>query len=218
MSLIYFCVIFLCTAETKLTFQRNGELQANEFEKYTNELILKSQISEIVFIDSHLKECTDIAFFFFEMAVDYVKIIDNERSKNDAKILHTSAHEYVFVFIRKVENFQATLASLSLHLFWNNRSPVQFIVCEPLDDWSFSSFMVQAIWREDIFNFVLVFRTDKLYVRSYNLFSPQRFLELTNLPKNHTNLFPNKLRDVNGFKLRIGVYEIPRSGEELRKI
>lgn len=217
MSVIHIFVILVCTAEAKLILQRNAQLVASEFETYANELVLGPPLSEIVFIDSHLEECINIADYFFKIAVDYMKIIDNGKFKNKEILLQTSTPEYTFVFMRNAESFQSTLANLPYHSFWYNRAPAHFIVCEPLDDWNFTSFMLRAIWRENIFNFVLVFRTDALHVRSFNIFSPHKFLELTHSSKDHRTMFPNKLRDVNGFRFRIGVFEIPRT-EEMNKM
>lgn len=199
----YYLCIFLLSAESKILESRD-EVVEGAFEKYALELKLNQPTFQDIFINSGFQECSKIVQYFIARAGYHTKIIDNGNIKN-IHSLRATKHAYIFVFIKTFHAIFTSLANLPDHPFWFNRAFVQFIVCEPFENWYFSNLMLEAIWREKIFNFVLIFFTDKLYVRSFNTFQPEKFLEFTNKTKNDKNLFPNKLRNVHGFNFHVGI-------------
>lgn len=195
--------IELLATNPKLTSNSESSIE-QEFKHYAADLVLERHNSQIIFIDSNLKTCSKISDQFFEKLTDRVKIVDNGEVVK-RKLLKSSAPDYIFVFVPSDRYFFTSLVNLWRHEFWHNRARVQFIFCEPLNDRGFTNLILEAIWRRKIFNFVIVFFTQKLNVLSYNLFSSPKVLELTDVRKNQENLFPNKLRDVKGFKFRVGI-------------
>lgn len=208
--MIYHLATFFVITETHLREKINNNNES-DFKNYTLELELEPAYSEIMFIDSYSRECANIVEDFFKRFVDNPKIIYNS-TKIGQKIACTKNPEYIIVFIKNAPSFTSTLSSLLQNL-WFNRANIQFVICEPLIELHNNYFMLEAIWRENIFNFVLIFKYDKLYVRSINKFSQKRILELTAKPKNVSNMFPKKLRNVHGFKFRVGVASIKKTGK-----
>lgn len=210
---ITFCFIIMINA--RITFVKEDEYVEMEFKTYAKALIANEPLTYVVFINIYC--CPKIANLFILSLEDHIKIIDNGRIIGKESF-DTVRPDYIFVFIETIDDFLHSLKNLQDRTFWYNRGFIQFIICKPFKNWSITAYMLETIWKNKIFNFVLVYVADKLEVHSYNMFLPNKHINLTNDEKNDNNLFANKLKNVNGYKFRVGISGLTVVKTELLKI
>jgi hypothetical protein len=81
---------------------------------------------------------------------------------------------------------------------WGSRMQNHFIICGQVDDTKFLLNLLRVIWERFILNFVVVFK--RLEVFSYNSFLEDGLMNLSFLG---STLFPDKLRNLHSYQLRV---------------
>ncbi|EFA00319.1 hypothetical protein TcasGA2_TC003157 [Tribolium castaneum] len=91
---------------------------------------------------------------------------------------------------------------------WSPKSRIFFIIAGTVNNFSVIEESLEIIWSRKILNFVLVFVNTQINVLSYNGFAQEKIVNLTN----SRDFFPNKLLDINGHVLKIGMFkDTPRN-------
>lgn len=185
--------------------QFKNDFAEEELDKYASAFELESFSGLTVFVDTHSCDCKRITEQLLKKQANSSVIIDNGISKYmDAKQNFLKS-ELVLVFIETFDKMMESLHNLRYHKFWNNRAFVQFVICTQVTTDKFVEHFLISIWRENVFDFVLVYVYEKLEVMSYNRFGTRRWLNFTGTKYTKANLFPNKWVNVNGFEFNVGI-------------
>lgn len=104
-----------------------------------------------------------------------------------------------FIFVTSLDDLKPIIANIVK----TTARYHHFIICDPLNDKNNVKTVLYHVWKMDIFNFVLVFFYEKLEMLSYNKFVPQKILKF----KNISDIYVDKLDDLGGYGLKVGVYK-----------
>jgi hypothetical protein len=118
---------------------------------------------------------------------------------NTTEDISKSAETYIFM--EKADDAGDVIAQLQTYQFWSARNQNYFIICTRVKNTKFLTHLLELIWTRQILNFVVVFVFTSVEIFSYNPFTR----EVMNLTMSG-NLFPDKLRNLNGFRLRVSLW------------
>lgn len=85
---------------------------------------------------------------------------------------------------------------------WNVRARMHFIICVPVENRSWLKPFVRSVWRKKILNFAVSYFYEIFETVDYNPF----FDKINNLTSNLGRAFGNKLKNMNGYPLRVGFF------------
>jgi hypothetical protein len=118
---------------------------------------------------------------------------------NTTEDISKSAETYIFM--EKADDAGDVIAQLQTYQFWSARNQNYFIICSRVKNTKFLTHLLELIWTRQILNFVVVFVVTSVEIFSYNPFTR----EVMNLTMSG-NLFPDKLRNLNGFRLTVSLW------------
>jgi hypothetical protein len=118
---------------------------------------------------------------------------------NTTEDISKSAETYIFM--EKADDAGDVIAQLQTYQFWSARNQNYFIICTRVKNTKFLTHLLELIWTRQILNFVVVFVFTSVEIFSYNPFTR----EVMNLTMSG-NLFPDKLRNLNGFRLKVSLW------------
>jgi hypothetical protein len=118
---------------------------------------------------------------------------------NTTEDISKSAETYIFM--EKADDAGDVIAQLQTYQFWSARNQNYFIICTRVKNTKFLTHLLELIWTRQILNFVVVFVFTSVEIFSYNPFTR----EVMNLTMSG-NLFPDKLRNLNEFRLRVSLW------------
>jgi hypothetical protein len=111
-----------------------------------------------------------------------------------------------FIFLESVgDEVKDVVDQVRNYSFWSSRMENHFIICGQVDDKKFLPNLLRVIWERSILNFVVVFVFDRLEVFSYNPFLQDGVTNLS-FPGSTRTLFPDKLRNLHGYQLRVSLF------------
>jgi hypothetical protein len=137
------------------------------------------------------------------------KCDDEFASSNQTKSL-LAISPTIFMILR-AEEILDTLDKMTTCPLWHTRSNIIFIIYTQVTNSELLD-VLPSIWSRKIFNFVLVFVDSAANVFSYNGFGEEKTLNVTSSVE---NLFPNKLLDINGYEINVGMFsDVPRNTKD----
>lgn len=200
-----FSLISLLTTEI-ICFKHNHNLFVeNKLINYTNHLEMEFSKQVTVIVNTSPNSCGGIIDSLFANGGLFMNIIDNGVLKDFQSSLQFVKPKHTFIFLEKLEDIFEIVERLRVYTFWHARSFIHFIICQKIQDNELLPEVLKVIWKENVWNFVLVYVGKKLKVVSYNKFRNDSIQNLTNEIYNERNLFPNKIRNVNGYKFTVGI-------------
>lgn len=115
---------------------------------------------------------------------------------------------YIFLFVDTVEEIHKWLKYSDKNSLWNVRAYFHFIICNPVQHHLSLIFTFGQIWKKDILHFLIIYRHKNLEtILTYNPFL-EKIVDLTKLDA-RSGIYKNKLRNMNGFPLRVSFFADP---------
>ncbi|RZC39564.1 hypothetical protein BDFB_011123, partial [Asbolus verrucosus] len=111
-----------------------------------------------------------------------------------------------FIFLEAATTIGETIEEIQKYPFWKSRNENHFIICTPVVGTEFLPNFLNYLWRNNILNFVVVFVYKQLEVFSYNPFNNNEIINLTNRAYHSDTLFPDKLKNLNGYELKVSIF------------
>lgn len=152
---------------------------------------------------SHYNALDVIDWYLKSAQFEY--FISNNCTKSSTLNPQFSTNIFVFLEVEEIVEFLNQMDNCYL---WSSRSNIFFIINNLVKNVNIIEDATKTIWSKNILNFVLVFVDRKVNIFSYNGFSNK----ILNFTKSTTDLFPNKLLDINGYTIKVGMFEdVPRN-------
>ncbi|KAJ3663165.1 hypothetical protein Zmor_007471 [Zophobas morio] len=112
----------------------------------------------------------------------------------------------VFVKVELLIDFLEEIKSCPL---WSPNSNIFFIIPNLVNNKLVIEEILEIIWLKKILNFVVVYVDTEINVFTYNGFKEEKVIRYRNFSE---DLFPNKLLDINGHVLKVGMFlDVPRN-------
>jgi hypothetical protein len=188
--LVFFWVTFLNLGDTHLSPEPENFL-VEQLEKYFANHHLEHISCSYINVCQQLTR--DVAKWFIQ--TNRCPSVIAEGNFNTTEDISKSAETYIFM--EKADDAGDVIAQLQTYQFWSARNQNYFIICTRVENTKFLPQLLELIWTRQILNFVVVFVFTSVEIFSYNPFTRK----VMNLSMSG-NLFPDKLRNLNGFRLR----------------
>ncbi|XP_008190606.2 uncharacterized protein LOC103312232 isoform X1 [Tribolium castaneum] len=157
-----------------------------------------------IIITTHTVVINDLVNSFLNTN-QFEYIITTNCTENTTKNRQVSPKIFIFL---QINDLVLTLDQMETCNLWSPKSRIFFIIAGTVNNFSVIEESLEIIWSRKILNFVLVFVNTQINVLSYNGFAQEKIVNLTN----SRDFFPNKLLDINGHVLKIGMFkDTPRN-------
>lgn len=93
------------------------------------------------------------------------------------------------------------------YTFWASETRVHFIFCTQIDTKDFLYPALSNIWEQKIYNFVFVIVQQKFKVYTFNNFIKKKISVAKPSKMFCKNLFPDKIKNLEGKTIRVAVFE-----------
>lgn len=155
--------------------------------------------------DDHVKQIMNRFISSLNNCASLVMPKKNNRSDSSNIV---QAHD-IFVFIEKTENILDGMKYIKKSKLWVPQTRVHIIFCSQLETKRFIPSTLQNIWNLNIYNFVFVTVQQRVGVYTFNNFLTKKinFIETFEKLKFCQQLFFDKVRNLQGISLRVGLFE-----------
>jgi hypothetical protein len=194
--LIFFWVTFLNLGDTHLSLEPESFL-VKQLGKYFAKHQQHAEHISCSYINVCQQLTRDVAKWFIQK--NRCPSVIAEGYFNTTEDISKSAETYIFM--EKADDAGDVIAQLQTYQFWSARNQNYFIICTRVENTKFLPHLLELIWTRQILNFVVVFVFTSVEIFSYNPFTR----EVMNLTMSG-NLFPDKLRNLNGFRLKVSLW------------
>ena len=210
--LVVIITLVPCLNHCLLQFSVNDTV-AKELQKYfvTYKQHISKNYSSCSYINVHLPLTRDISNLLIQE--NDCPSITVTTSVNYPQYVFTEGN---FIFLETASDIGKTVMQLQGYSFWNSRFENHFIICQAVPSDHFLEDLLDYIWNKNVLNFVLVFVEKHFEVFSYKPFTQENVMNFFNYLQSDGNLFPDKLMNLNGYNLRVLMFDLPPSAVKFK--
>lgn len=204
-KLLLLCTILAQSHIIKLLEKSTIDTEIKKFLKQHSPILQKSKTTSLIIKTT---KSTEILNWYLKQ-YSTVCLIDNLQEAKEKHISNIKS-DSILIFMDTHKSLNETNNQIVRSPLWSPKSRILFLILEETKTLKPLEIFAKTIWKSKIIDFVII----SIYKQKLNVFAYNEFLKINQL-LNYTkrigkpSLFPNKLVDMNGYTLKIGMFEDP---------